>query len=486
MEQKSHSVKELVRLDNFPKAAELIDAVLSQKYNVVIYGGAIRGGKTYNSIAALILLHRMFPSSRSMIVRDTLDTLRKNTLPTCDKAIPSNFIKHFKGDPQFEWTFKNKAKMFFFAEGYEKDKEYMRWNGLEVNFILLEQIEELQIMALEKSLERIGSYVIQDEKQPNPLLLMTVNPNKGWAKELIYDKYVAGTLPKGWLYIPALLTDNPTIPQGFKDSLQQLKAINPIKYQRFVEGDWEVQEIVEGAFYKKFNYEKTVGQHSYNKELPLHITFDFNVNPYVTLLVLQIEVIEDDDEDVKDKKNVYQIDEICLENPDNTTKAACKEFERKYYNHSEGLIVYGDPSGKHQDTRSEQGYNDYDIIRQALSRFKPSFRIGSAAPPVIPRGNFINTIFEQGFEGIEIFIDEDCKLTIKDFSHLQEDINGKKKKRKITNPKTKVTYEEYGHCSDGFDYFLCEAFNAEFNNYQRGPVSDNPYTLHKRRKSGSF
>jgi len=69
--------------------------------------------------------------------------------------------------------------MFFFAEGYEKDKDLTRWDGLEVNFILLEQIEGLQEITLQKAMERVGSYVIHGKKQPAPLILITVNPT--WA-----------------------------------------------------------------------------------------------------------------------------------------------------------------------------------------------------------------------------------------------------------------------------------------------------------------
>jgi len=73
----------LLNTEDFPKAAEFIDAVLSQKYRVICYGGAIRGGKTYNAVGALVLLHKQFPKSRSVIVRENLDVLRKNMLPTC-------------------------------------------------------------------------------------------------------------------------------------------------------------------------------------------------------------------------------------------------------------------------------------------------------------------------------------------------------------------------------------------------------------------
>ncbi len=403
---------------------------------------------TFNAIAGLILLHKLYPKSRSAIVRKDLEVLRKNMLPSCDKAIPNNFIKKYKADPQIEWTFMNDSKMFFFAEGFERDKELKRWNGLEVNYFLLEQIEELQMMALEKAMERAGSYFIIGEVQPEPLIIITINPTKTWAKEMIYDRYMDGTLPETWKYIPASITDNPTVPQSFMDGLQELKKLNPIKYQRFVEGDWEVQDIIEGAFYKLFDYESTVGSYRYDRSQPLHISFDFNVNPYMTMTIYQVEIIQPDENERKGRvqKIIRQVDELCLGTPKNSTPAICKAFSDKYRSHNKGLFVYGDPSGNQQDTRNEVGHNDYKIIKNHLMKFKPTMRVADAAPPVVMRGNFINEIFAHGYEGIEIYIDENCSKSVKDFTFLQEDADGKKKKSKKTDPVSKVSYEELGHC----------------------------------------
>ncbi len=223
-----------------------------------------------------------------------------------------------------------------------------------------------------------------------------------------------------------------------------------------------------GEFYKCFNRTKHVrdlrllaefndGDRAYNKDLALHATFDFNVSPYMTCCIWQI----------IDKK-AYQIDEICLPNPGNTTPAVCKEFIRRYQGHKAGLFIYGDPSGKQEDTRQEKGQNDFTLILSSLAQFKPGLRVLPAAPPVVMRGNFINTIFEKGYEGIEIIIHEKCAQSIADYNYLKEASDGTKLKEKVKNPDTGVTYEKYGHTSDAGDYFLCVAFAHEFAKYQVG------------------
>ncbi len=468
----------LLKLGDFPKAGQFINAVLAQQYRVIIYGGSIRGGKSFNSIGAAILLHKRFPKSRSAIIRKDLAVLRTNTLPTCDKVIPTNFVKSFKGDPQFQWTFKNDSTMFFFAEGYEKDKEYQRWNGLEVNFIILDQADELQLAGFEKSLERVGSYVIQGGNQPQPLIMATVNPATTWVKEYFYDRWKNGTLPRKWLYIPALLTDNPNIPESFKDSLQELKRINPIKYQRYVEGDWEVQDVVEGAFWKSFEYEKHVGEVKLTQD-PIHVTFDENVNPYPATGIWQIDTIEMPEED---HYHVRQIHEISLKHPNNKLNKVAAELDRwcKMNSWKDIIYLYGDPTSAKEDTKLQAGYNYFTLMKKELESKGYTVRIRKlpSSPSVALSAAFINSIFEIEYGNIKITIDENCKDSINDFTQAREGPDGK-----MLKPKTQGI-ELHGHYSDSARYLLVEAFKNQYRQYQRGgSIITGGYEVAGRRKS---
>jgi hypothetical protein len=213
-----------------------------------------------------------------------------------------------------------------------------------------------------------------------------------------------------------------------------------------------------GEFYKSFSRDKTVRKLKYNPDLPLHISFDFNVNPYMTLGIYQI--IEN--------RQILKINEICLPSPKNTTRALCKEFSKYYAAHHAGLFIYGDPSGKRQDTRQELGYNDYTIIKRELAHYKPTLRLFEKAPSVVMRGNFMNLIFETNYRGIEFFIDTSCKYTLNDYLYLKEAPDGTKLKSKAKDKSTGVQYEKWGHTSDTDEYFICMAFIDDFNYYQRG------------------
>jgi hypothetical protein len=218
-----------------------------------------------------------------------------------------------------------------------------------------------------------------------------------------------------------------------------------------------------GEFYKCFDRSKHVGKPEYNRDLPLHISFDFNLNPYMTCTIWQMSY-----------KHTYCIDEICLSTPDNRTISVCREFSRRYQSHRAGLFVYGDPSGKTETTNTEQGEDNFKTIITALAIFKPSKRVAQAHPSVTMRGNFINTILEQNFSEITIMINEKCVKMINDLSYLKEKSDGTKLKEEEVNPETKVKFEKYGHTSDSMDYFLCEAFKSEYLAYQNGPGGNKP------------
>jgi hypothetical protein len=64
-------------------------------------------------------------------------------------------------------------------------------------------------------------------------------------------------------------------------------------------------------------------------------------------------------------------------------------------------------------------------------------------------GAFINEIYRSGYEGISISIGENCKKSLFDYQYALEDSDGTIKKSKKTNPITKVSYEEFGHCFVG-------------------------------------
>jgi len=229
---------------------------------------------------------------------------------------------------------------------------------------------------------------------------------------------------------------------GYKDinlmsEYYDLQFKNPMSYRVNVLGEWG-KVIFGGEFLKDFNSDKHVKLLQYNPELPLHIVFDENVNPYITMLVWQI-----------DGFNAYQIDELCLVDPYNRRHHLCNEFKKRYPVHLvKGLFVYGDRTSKKEDTAKEKGENFYTDVFKYLVDYRPVLRLQSVNPSVVQSGGFINQIF-SGNQNVTIAISSRCTTSIYDYEHTLEDSDGTMKKSKKKNPITGVTYEEHGHCFTG-------------------------------------
>ena len=443
-----------VLFNPFQKQLDFLEAIFSNNYNFILYGGAIRGGKTFAGLGALLLLSKMYKGSKWVVVRDTLQTLKRTTIPSFYKICPKSFVKSYNQDTQTV-TFTNGSQILFVGENYDDDKELNRFKGLECNGFLLEEMNELQEVTFYKCIERAGSHIIPSN--PKPIILGTCNPSNNWVKTNVYNQWKNQTLPANWLYIPSKITDNPYISEEYLDSL---KTLPKYQYEVFVEGDWDIQLKMGGEFYKCFELDKHVGECLYNPMLPLHISFDENRNPYLPMGIFQI-----------NGKAIQMVGEIAGINPNNTIKAVCNEFKRLYPNHVAGLFIYGDATSMKGDVKVEQGHNFFTLIKGELAQYRPQMRIAASNPSVAMRGNFINTILDNELYGISLKLDNSCKLSINDFILTKEASDGTKNKEMETNPVTKVRSQKTGHFTDLTDYLICYAFANEFNQYQRGGVS---------------
>ena len=64
-----------------PKQEEAMDAVASEQYRFILYGGAMGGGKTWWGLSALLIMCQVFPKSRWCVIREDLEKIRTTTIP---------------------------------------------------------------------------------------------------------------------------------------------------------------------------------------------------------------------------------------------------------------------------------------------------------------------------------------------------------------------------------------------------------------------
>lgn len=224
-------------IEFFQKQVDYLGAVMSGKYKYLLYGGAIRGGKTWVVLYITCFLCKKYPGSRWAVVRKDLPTLRRNTIPSFMRIKGDNFTNV----NQNTWTstYKpNGSEIIFFPESIEKDPDLDRWKGLEVNGFILEEANEIQEKSFNKAIERAGTLVLEGD-QPKPIIMLTCNPSQGWVKSKFYNPWKTKTLEAPFYYLPARADDNPHIPEEVRESWKNLPEN---EYRRFVLGDWDVAD----------------------------------------------------------------------------------------------------------------------------------------------------------------------------------------------------------------------------------------------------
>lgn len=250
--------------------------------------------------------------------------------------------------------------------------------------------------------------------------------------------------------------DNPYLPPEFIANLEEMKARDPYYYRVYVLGLFGNKKVGD-QFYKDFKPERNTKKVEYTPDLPVHISFDENVNPYLPCGLFQFH-----------NGIIYMIHEVAMKHPRNTVREICAEIKHFLRGHKEGVYIYGDASSRKQDVKLEKGQNFFKIILSELDTLRPILRLPMKNPSVSMRGRFINEVFAHRIPGKEVIIGENCTLTAEDLLYTLETAEGTKHKEKSRDKETGVTYEKRGHFSDLLDYIVCELFKSEYISYING------------------
>ncbi len=214
-----------------------------------------------------------------------------------------------------------------------------------------------------------------------------------------------------------------------------------------------------GEYYHQFNRLVHVKKTKYDPQLAIHITFDFNVKPYITAQIWQIS-------NEGGRYKVRGIKEYAFEAPKNNSETLSAAILHDWYEkklHDGSAFIYGDASGKARSTISANFKHNYQVVEFYLKPMltDSSFRVMKKNPSHARRKDFANNIF-YGKYPIDVEIDSDMNKTIADFDFVKEGPDGGKKKDVMFNKTTGDYEEKYGHMSDAYDYFICSAFEEYF------------------------
>lgn len=443
---------------------------------VAIYGGK-SSAKTF-SISQFLVREAFFTGASSIGFRKESTIIQTTIKKSFNKAIDSMRLGAGFAKLQFQYRCISGAEIVLKGlDDPEKGKGVESYKYVlldEANHFTIEEYETFQT-----SLRGIAGQKI----------FLTWNPvsEKQWVKTHFVDAYewtateTFGSLPSPDSFIKissdgtAILikTDyrdnywicgHPSGAYGYRDEnligqYDKLQYTNYNRYRVEVRGEWGV-ERTGGEFWKQFDESKHVKPVGYIKGLPLHVTIDNNVTPYVTVTAWQLQV-----------KQITQTHELPCRSPDNTaTKAANRLADLlDKIGYQDVVFLYGDPSANARSTTDDEGKSFFQKFIEALAKrgYRISNRVLTSAPSVSMSAAFINDIYEGGIDGYTIAISDQCTTSIDDYASVKEAADGSMLKVKKKDSKDGPSYEPHGHISDTKRYFIIKLLDALWQAYRK-------------------
>lgn len=375
---------------------EFLEIPHDYSLDVAVYQGGYGSGKTFAGSLLGILLALKFPGIRGLVGAQTYTLVRDTTLQTYFEHL-DNF--GFTEGKDYDWssslqklTFKNGSEILF-----RHFDEPNKLKSLNLGFVEIEEMSDIPYDTFKMLLGRMRQKVKKSWKDFTYRIFGHTNPEtcRGW----VYKTFKENKSPN-YRLISAPTTQNIYLPKGFCDELK--KVYDEQYYNIFVLA--QNGEYNNGLVIKDFS-DENIKEITYQPEMDLHISCDFNVDPMCWVFAH------------KTDNKVFYFDEIAMENT--TTAKACDEFYRRYPNHKGKIIVNGDASGDNRSCTSE--YTNYVIINKKLLQFGYDVEIQIKAfnPPIKNRIMAFNSKVRSANGEVCLFVDKKCEKLLYNIYNLK-------------------------------------------------------------------
>lgn len=208
----------------------------------ILFGGSAGGGKSVLGTYWLIKSCLKYPSTRWLMGRAVLKTLKETTLQSFFEV-----CKLQKLSPNKHFTYNQTSSSIRFFNGseillkdlfaYPSDPNFDELGSLEITGAFIDEANQVVKKAKDIVKSRIRYKL--DENHIIPKILMTCNPAKNWIYSDFYKPYTKEMLPKNKKFIQSLVTDNPFISRHYINNLQGLDEASK---QRLLYGNWDYED----------------------------------------------------------------------------------------------------------------------------------------------------------------------------------------------------------------------------------------------------
>ena len=438
---------------------------------LILFGGAGGAGKSHLGCAWGVMTCLRFPEARFVIARKVLKVLKGTTWVTLMRILKSfglqEGVHYHLNNVESIVTFWNGSVILCFGlEDKPSDKEFSWLGSYEITAAYIDEASEVSKKAVEVLLSRCRWMIAETFVVPK--ILMGTNPATCWLRETFVQDENGDPLtelPEGYRFVPALVWDNPDplFVQTYANNLMSIS--DPYTRNRLLYGLWSDPDGNENAAYHSFSsithVKQNLRERVYNKLKPMIVSVDFNVAPYLVALLIQIDY---------DAKVFYVLDELLGKPKEKTNNAPAMgkilAETLSARGHLGGVQITGDPAGLSRSTQTEEGTNNFTILKNAMNNdiLRPKVQLLNKQPSHVTRLDFINYLFEGKLDGWSIQIDYRCHKLCDDLLKQMKNEDGTKHKHPGYIDGVKC--ETLGHASDCLDYAVCYYLGKQYSKFK--------------------
>lgn len=376
---------------------EFLEIPHNHKLDVCVYQGGFGSGKTFAGSLLGTLLAIKFPKILGLVGAQTYSLVRDTTLSAYFSHLENMGFKQGR-----EFIFNKSQQKLEFENGsvimFRHFDEPNKLKSLNLGFVEIEEMSDIPEETFKMLLGRMRQMPLKIWKNFKYRIFGHTNPEarRGW----IYRNFVEQK-KENYRLIIAPSTENVHLPKNYCEDLKS--AYDEKYYKMNVLGQFD--ENSDALVVKGFS-NKNVMPLNYNKDAPLHLTCDFNIDPMCWLAAHIANGM------------VYYIDEIALENC--TTVEACSIFLEKFPDHRGKIVINGDASGDNRSCTSE--FTNYVILRNRLFLHgykNVEIHIRSFNPPVKNRIHAFNAKVKNFNGENNLFIDPKCEKLLYNINNLR-------------------------------------------------------------------
>ncbi len=226
-----------------PKQVKAARYWLDDETEELLFGGAKGGSKSYLGCSLIFGDALTYPGTHYFIARHDLNDLTKHTTPSINEV-----FEHWGIDPLHYMRFNGKDNYFLLNNGSRvyyidckhlpRDPDYHRFGSLQFTRGWCEEVGQIPDKALQNLSVSVGRWKNNDYKLKRKLLL-TCNPNKGYAYREFFLPHEDGTIQKHRKFVKSLPSDNKYL------SAEYIEALNRLPKDmraRLMYGDWRYDD----------------------------------------------------------------------------------------------------------------------------------------------------------------------------------------------------------------------------------------------------